>query len=48
MDNRWNIEVSIPEDLDEVIRRGIRDGKETVARRNRLKRTAAVPPVPSC
>ena len=41
MDNRWNIEVSIPEDLDEVIRRGIRDGKETVARRNRLKRAAA-------
>ena len=40
MDNHGKIKVSIPEDLDEVIQRGIQDGKRTVARRNRLKRTA--------
>lgn len=37
MENNWNVQVDIPDDLDEVIRRGICDGKQTAARRNRVR-----------
>ena len=38
MENNWNVQVDIPEDLNEVIRRGICDGKQTAARRSRTRR----------
>ena len=38
MDRQWEIEVSIPKDLDEVIQRGIRDGKQAAARRRRVRK----------
>ena len=41
MDERWEVPVSIPEDLDEVIRRGIRDGKRVAARRSRTRKRLA-------
>lgn len=41
MDSQWNVPVDIPEDLNEVIRRGISSGKAAAARRSRLKRRAA-------
>lgn len=40
MDNDWNIEVPIPDDLDEVIRRGISQGQRCAARRDRRRQLA--------
>lgn len=38
MDSHWKVPVSIPEDLDDVIQRGIREGKQVVARRRRTRK----------
>lgn len=38
MESNWNVQVDIPEDLDEVIRQGICDGKQAAARRSRARR----------
>ena len=37
MNERWEIPVPIPEDLDEAIQRGIREGKQVAARRRRTR-----------
>ena len=37
MNSHWKVPVSIPEDLDDVIQRGIREGKQVVARRRRTR-----------
>lgn len=38
MENNWNVQVDIPDDLDEVIRQGIRAGRQVAARRSRTRR----------
>ena len=40
MDNKQNINIPVPDDLDEVIRRGISRGREVAARRRRIRQTA--------
>lgn len=39
MGSNHHIPVDLPDDLDEIIQRGIDEGKKTVARRRRVKRT---------
>ena len=40
MEDNWNVEVDIPDDLNEVIRRGFSAGQQAVIRRKRARRTA--------
>ena len=40
MEDKWNVDVDIPEDLEEVIHRGLQDGKAAAARRRRARRLA--------
>ena len=40
MDSNWRDHISIPDDLDEVIRQGIRRGREGAVRRDRRRRAA--------
>ena len=39
MEDNWNVEVDIPDDLNEVIRRGFSAGQQAVIRRKRARRT---------